>query len=116
MLARPATLRVYNSSVGEQGRDDGDPKGGGDLCEGIDGDTQSLEIRNILERVSSSLVNVGVQVDGSEHQDGGEDPGQNKKGKVKGKYPCRPLAIAQQLLVLGQACLATRRVVCHGAD
>ena len=75
MLARPATLRVYNSSVGEHGRHDRNTKGGGDLREDIDGDTQSLEIYNILERVSSGLVNVGVQVDGPVHQDGGEDLG-----------------------------------------
>lgn len=67
MLARPATLRVYNSSVGEQGRDDRDPEGGGDLCEGIHGDTKSFEICNILGRVSSGLVNVGGQVDGPVH-------------------------------------------------
>lgn len=101
MLARPATLRVYNSSMSKQGRDDGDPKGGSNLCEDIDGDAQSLEIRNILGRVPSGLVNVRRPGDGSKHQDGGEDPGQSEERKVKGEYPCRPLAIAEELLILG---------------
>lgn len=87
MLARPATLREHDSSVGEQGRHDGYAEGGGDSREGVDSDAESLEICHVGQRVSSGLVNVGVQVEGSVHQDCGEGPGQDEKRKVKDEDP-----------------------------